>query len=53
VAWSGATIKEKRQVAKGTLFVTFDLQGEEVDLKPGHYFFVTLPRWPSSGRCSG
>jgi NAD(P)H-flavin reductase len=38
-----ATIKEKREVAKGTLFVTFDLQGEEVDFKPGQYFFVTLP----------
>jgi ferredoxin-NADP reductase len=38
-----ATIKEKREVAKGTLFVTFDLQGEEVDFTPGQYFFVTLP----------
>ncbi|HET9286439.1 MAG TPA: FAD-dependent oxidoreductase [Gaiella sp.] len=38
-----ATIKEKREVAKGTLFVTFDLQGEDVDFAPGQYFFVTLP----------
>jgi ferredoxin-NADP reductase len=38
-----ATIKEKREVAKGTLLVTFDLQDEEVDFKPGQYFFVTLP----------
>jgi ferredoxin-NADP reductase len=38
-----ATIKEKREVAKGTLFVTFDLQDEEVGFKPGQYFFVTLP----------
>src|SRR4029453_16457719 len=38
-----ATIKEKREVAKGTLLVTFDLQGKEVDFKPGQYFFVTLP----------
>ena len=38
-----ATIKEKLEVAKGTLFVTFDLQDEEVDFKPGQYFFVTLP----------
>ena len=40
------TIKEKREVVKGTLFVTFDLQDEEVDLKPGQYFFVTLPESP-------
>lgn len=37
-----ATVKEKRDVAKGTLLVTFDLQGQEVDFKPGQYFFVTL-----------
>jgi ferredoxin-NADP reductase len=36
-------IKEKREVAKGTLMVTFDLDGKEVDFKPGQYFFVTLP----------
>ncbi len=38
-----AEIKEKQEVAKGTLFVTFDLLGEEVDFRPGQYFFVTLP----------
>jgi ferredoxin-NADP reductase len=38
-----AQIKEKREVAKGTLLVTFDLLGEEVDFAPGQYFFVTLP----------
>ena len=38
-----AQIKEKRDVAKGTLSVTFDLLGEEVDFRPGQYFFVTLP----------
>jgi ferredoxin-NADP reductase len=38
-----ATIKEKREVAKGTLLVTFDLLGEEVAFRPGQYFFVTLP----------
>jgi NAD(P)H-flavin reductase len=37
-----AQIKEKREVAKGTLLVTFDLLGEEVDFAPGQYFF-TLP----------
>ena len=38
-----AQIKEKREVARGTLLVTFDLLGEEVDFVPGQYFFVTLP----------
>ena len=38
-----AVIKEKREVAKGTLFVVFDLQGEEVDFRPGQYFWVELP----------
>jgi ferredoxin-NADP reductase len=37
-----ARIKEKREVAKGTLMVVFDLLGEEVDFKPGQYFWVTL-----------
>jgi ferredoxin-NADP reductase len=38
-----AQIKEKQEVAKGTLLVTFDLLGEKVTFKPGQYFFVTLP----------
>ncbi len=33
---------EKREVAKGTLLVLFDLLGEEVDFIPGQYFWVTL-----------
>ena len=37
-----AKIKEKREVAKGTLMVTFDLLGEEVDFIAGQYFWVTL-----------
>jgi ferredoxin-NADP reductase len=37
-----ATIKEKREVAKGTLMVTFDLGGEKVDWTPGEYFWVEL-----------
>jgi ferredoxin-NADP reductase len=37
-----ARIKERREVAKGTLMVVFDLLGEEVDFKPGQYFWVTL-----------
>jgi ferredoxin-NADP reductase len=38
-----AQIREKREVAKGTLLVIFDLLGREVDFEPGQYFFVTLP----------
>jgi ferredoxin-NADP reductase len=38
-----AIVKEKQEIAKGTLFVKFDLLGEEVDFQPGQYFFVTLP----------
>jgi ferredoxin-NADP reductase len=37
-----AKIKEKREVAKGTLMVTFDLNGQEVDFRPGQYFWVEL-----------
>jgi ferredoxin-NADP reductase len=37
-----ATILEKREVAKGTLFVVFDLLGAEVTFSPGQYFWVTL-----------
>jgi len=38
-----ARIKEKQEVAKGTLLVTFDLLGEDVEFRPGQYFYVTLP----------
>lgn len=37
-----AKITEKREVAKGTLMVVFDLLGREVDFTPGQYFWVTL-----------
>lgn len=37
-----AKIKDKHEVAKGTLFVLFDLLGEEVEFLPGQYFWVTL-----------
>src|SRR3954465_1228020 len=37
-----AKIKEKREVAKGTLLVVFDLLGAEVDFTAGQYFWVTL-----------
>jgi ferredoxin-NADP reductase len=38
-----ALVKETREVAKGTLLVVFDLQGQEVDFRPGQYFWVELP----------
>jgi ferredoxin-NADP reductase len=37
-----ARVAEKREIAKGTLLVLFDLLGEEVDFKAGQYFFVNL-----------
>ena len=37
-----ATLKQKEEVAKGTLLAVFDLQGESVEFQPGQYFFVTL-----------
>jgi len=37
-----ATVKEKREVAKGTLLVVFDLAGEHVDFRPGQYFWLEL-----------
>jgi ferredoxin-NADP reductase len=37
-----ARIKEKREVAKGTLLVIFDLLGQDVDFEPGQYFWVEL-----------
>jgi ferredoxin-NADP reductase len=37
-----AQIKEKTEVAKGTLMVVFDLLGHEVDFVPGQYFWVEL-----------
>jgi ferredoxin-NADP reductase len=38
-----ARVKVKEEVAKGTLLVVFDLLGEEVDFRPGQYFWVELP----------
>ena len=37
-----ATVAEKREVAKGTLFVRFAVEGYP-DYRPGHYFWVELP----------
>jgi len=38
-----ARIAEKREVAEGTLFVVFDLLGQEVEFVAGQYFWVELP----------
>jgi ferredoxin-NADP reductase len=35
-------VKEKREVARGTLLVVFDLGGERADFRPGQYFWVEL-----------
>jgi ferredoxin-NADP reductase len=37
-----AIVKEKREVARGTLLVVFDLQGREVEFRAGQYFWVEL-----------
>jgi ferredoxin-NADP reductase len=37
-----ATIREKREVAKGTLLVLFDLGGTGLDYRPGQYFWIEL-----------
>ena len=37
-----ATVADKREVAKGTLFVRFEV-GEYPDYRPGAYFWVELP----------
>jgi ferredoxin-NADP reductase len=38
-----ALVKEKREVAQGTLLMIFDLGGEDVDYRPGQYFWIELP----------
>jgi ferredoxin-NADP reductase len=37
-----AKLKNKKEVAKGTMLFEYDLLGEEVNFRPGQYFFVTL-----------
>ena len=37
-----AVIKEKKEIAKGTLLVTYDLLGKNIDFKSGQYFYITL-----------
>jgi ferredoxin-NADP reductase len=35
-------VSDPEASSEGTLLVSFDLLGEEVDFSPGQYFFVTL-----------
>ncbi|MEK7617016.1 MAG: FAD-dependent oxidoreductase [Patescibacteria group bacterium] len=39
-----AKIIEKQEIAQGTLMVTFDLLGEQLQFSAGQYFFITLPK---------
>ncbi len=41
-------IKEKKEIAKGTLMVVFDLLGQELNFKPGQFSKVTLINPPYS-----
>lgn len=41
-----AKIKQKKEVARLTLEVIYDLMGDEADFKPGQFFFVTLTNAP-------
>lgn len=36
------TIKNKKEIAKGTLLVDFDVSDQDIDFTAGQYFFVTL-----------
>jgi ferredoxin-NADP reductase len=35
-------IKNKKEIAKNTLLVDFDISEKEISFKPGQYFFITL-----------
>ena len=39
-----ATIRERKEIAEGTMMITYDLRGEEVQFRPGQYFFITIPK---------
>lgn len=39
-----AKIKDKKEIAKGTLLVIFDLMGKPISFKAGQYFFLTIPK---------
>ena len=41
-----AVIRDRKEIAKETLLVTFDLHGEQVNFRPGQYFFITIPNMP-------
>jgi ferredoxin-NADP reductase len=37
-----AIINEKKEIAKGTLMIEFELLGQKISFKPGQFFFVKL-----------
>ena len=39
-----AKIKEKREVAKGTLLLKYDLLSRKISFKPGQYFYISIPK---------
>lgn len=39
-------IKNKREIAADTLEVSFDIEGKDINYKPGQYFFIKLPDAP-------
>lgn len=39
-------IQDKKEIAKGTLQVTFEIEGEQFTFKPGQYVFITLVNPP-------
>ena len=41
-----AFIRERKDIATGTLLITFDLRGHHPDFRPGQYFFITIPNMP-------
>jgi len=41
-----AKIKNREEIAQGTLLVNLDLLGQDIDFIPGQYFSLTLPNMP-------
>ncbi len=37
-----AEVKEKKEIAKGTLLIKFDVSDKEISFRPGQFFFITL-----------
>ena len=41
-----AKIIDKKEIAKGTLWVKYDLLGKKIDFKPGQFFYIDLIKPP-------